>query len=135
MKTTKPMLDYLATCSKISLESFELARLNDLSNLRQQMIEIVDEWVETDIQARIAEWILVRRRQQAAVRHSPQSARRMRSKNAPLPLFPEPEDSQTEFPALASNSVLPVLREAVSDDPARSASRATHSILKSKRIA
>jgi hypothetical protein len=62
------MLDYLATCSKTSLESFELARLNDLANLRKHMIEIVNEWVEADIQARIAEWVLLHRRQQAAAR-------------------------------------------------------------------
>ncbi|MHB8413118.1 MAG: hypothetical protein ACYDDI_14390 [Candidatus Acidiferrales bacterium] len=134
MKTTKPMLDYLATCSKISLESFELARLNDLANLRQQMTEIVNEWVETDIQARIAEWILVRRRQQAA-RRAPQGSRRVRSKNAPLPLFPATGDSQTEFPALAANPVFPALRDAVSDEPVRSVSRATQAIVKSKRIA
>lgn len=134
MKTTKPMLDYLATCSKISLESFELARLNDLANLRQRLTEIVDEWVETDIQARIAEWILVSRRQQAASRAS-QSSRRMRSKNAPLPLFPAPSDSQIEFPALAANAVFPTLRDAVSDEPVRPVSRATQAIVKSKRIA
>ncbi|MHB8755965.1 MAG: hypothetical protein ACYC92_13575 [Candidatus Acidiferrales bacterium] len=134
MKTTKPMLDYLATCSKISLESFELARLNDLANLRQQMMEIVDEWVEADIQARIAEWILVSRRQQAARRAS-RNSRRMSSKNAPLPLFPAPGDSQTEFPALAANPVFPALRDAVSDEPVRPASRATQAIVKSKRIA
>ncbi|HVB08127.1 MAG TPA: hypothetical protein VNF00_04200 [Candidatus Acidoferrales bacterium] len=134
MKTTKPMLEYLATYSKISLESFELARLNDLANLRQQMTEIIDEWVEADIQARIAEWILVSRRQQAARRAS-RNSRRMSSKNAPLPQFPAPGDSQMEFPALAANPVFPALRDAVSDEPIRPVSRATQAIVKSKRIA
>src|SRR5579859_5411523 len=73
------MLDYLATCSKTSLESFELARLNDLANLRKHMIEIVNEWVEADIQARIAEWVLLHRRQQAAARRPPQRVRRARA--------------------------------------------------------
>jgi hypothetical protein len=31
----KPMLEYLASCSKVSLESFELAGLNDRANLRK----------------------------------------------------------------------------------------------------
>lgn len=140
MKTTKAMLDYLATCSKTSLESFELARLNDLANLRKQMIDIVNEWVEADIQARIAEWVLIHRRQQAALRRLPQNARRgrvLRVKNATLPLFADEStgDSPTDFPSLAPNPVLPVLRDAVLDEPARPLRRAPAAIVKAKRIA
>ncbi|MGH9727035.1 MAG: hypothetical protein ACRD4V_00400 [Candidatus Acidiferrales bacterium] len=134
MKTTKPMLDYLATCSQTSLESFQLARLNDLANLRKQMIEIVDQWVESDIQARIAEWILVRRRQQGALR-PPQSVRRMRSKQRPLPLIATPGDSLAQFPALASNPVIPVLRAAIPSESALALGRALEAVAKSKRIA
>ncbi|MGH9865356.1 MAG: hypothetical protein ACRD4H_08080 [Candidatus Acidiferrales bacterium] len=135
MKTTKSMLDYLATCSQTSLESFELARLNDLANLRKQMTELVDEWVEADIQARIAEWILVRRRHHAALRRPPQSIRRMRSKHVPLPLFSGADDSLTQFPALTPNPVIPVLRDAVSDEPVRALRRASDALVKSERIA
>ncbi|HEV2617488.1 MAG TPA: hypothetical protein VGU63_12860 [Candidatus Acidoferrales bacterium] len=134
MKTTKPMLDYLATCSQTSLESFQLARLNDLANLRKQMIEIVDQWVESDIQARIAEWILVRRRRQSPLR-PPQSVRRMRSKQRPLPLIANSIDSLAQFPALSSNDVIPVLCSAVSSASAPAPGRALEAVAKSKRIA
>lgn len=135
MKTTKSMLDYLARCSQTSLESFELARLNDLANLRKQMIDVIDEWVEADIQARIAEWILLRRRRQAALRTSPQSVRRIRSKQIPLPLATAPDDSSARFPTLASHPVISVLRDAVCDDPLPALRRRSEALVKSKRIA
>ncbi|HVA16712.1 MAG TPA: hypothetical protein VMV59_03255 [Candidatus Dormibacteraeota bacterium] len=135
MKTTKSMLDYLATCSQTSLEAFELARLNDLANIRKQMMEVVNDWVESDIQARIAEWILVRRRQQATLRAATQSFRRMRSKQASLPLFPAANDSLAKFPTLAPNAIFPVLRDAVSDEPVRALRRGSEALAKSKRIA
>lgn len=134
MKTTKSMLDYLARCSQTSLESFELARLNDLANLRKQMIDVIDEWVETDIQARIAEWILLRHRQQNSLR-PPQSVRRIRSKHVPLPLVPPPGDSSSQFPDLASHPMISVLRDAVCDDPLRALRHNAEALVKSKRIA
>ncbi|MGH9730571.1 MAG: hypothetical protein ACRD4A_02645 [Candidatus Acidiferrales bacterium] len=134
MKTTKSMLDYLAGCSQISLESFELARLNDLANLRKQMVDVIDEWVETDIQARIAEWILLHRRHENSLR-PPQSVRRIRSKQVPLPLAPAPDDSSTRFPDLASHPLISVLRDAVCNDPLPPLRRRSESLVKSKRIA
>jgi hypothetical protein len=134
MKTTKSMLDYLARCSQTSLESFELARLNDLANIRKQMIDVIDEWVETDIQARIAEWILLRRRHQNSLR-PPQTVRRIRSKQVPLPLAPAPDDSSTQFPDLASHPLISVLRDAVCDDPLPPLRRRSEPLVKSKRIA
>lgn len=91
MKTTKPMLEYLAKCSKITLESFVLARLNDRANLRKELNEVLDELIEVDIQSRIAEWILVYRQEQAA---QPRRERRLQRGPAldiddpKLPLLP-----------------------------------------------
>ncbi|HEV2223690.1 MAG TPA: hypothetical protein VGR84_11870 [Candidatus Acidoferrales bacterium] len=134
MKTTKSMLDYLARCSQTSLESFQLARLNDLANLRKQMIDVIDEWVETDIQARISEWILLRKRHQATLR-PPQTVRRLRSKRVPLPLVPAQDESPTQFPDLASHPLISVLRDAVCDDPLPPLRRRSEALVKSKRIA
>lgn len=134
MKTTKSMLDYLARCSQTSLESFQLARLNDLANLRKQMIDVIDEWVETDIQARISEWILLRKRHQATLR-PPQTVRRLRSKRVPLPLVPAQDESPTQFPDLASHPLISVLRDAVCDDPLPALRRRSEALVKSKRIA
>lgn len=135
MKTTKSMLDYLARCSQTSLESFELARLNDLANLRKQMIDVIDEWVETDIQARIAEWILLRHRQQNSLRPPPQSIRRIRSKQVSLPLVSAPDDSSSQFSDLASHPMISVLRDAVCDDLLPALRRRSEPLVKSKRIA
>lgn len=131
MKTTKSMLDYIATCSKMSLESFELARLNDRANLRKQMIEILDELIEVDIQARVAEWVLVQRRSQeqlqspeGQLRHPPQHAHRHKpfqgvGASASAPRLPTNEPANADgFPALSANPVMSALREAVLDAPA-----------------
>src|SRR5215469_3474382 len=112
MKTTKPLLEYLATCSKISLESFELARLNDRANLRQRIIELMDELVEVDIQARIAEWILVHRRRRTAIRRRSPRNPSVVLKAPSLPLLTPDQgadDNAYDFPLLGANSVMPAL--------------------------
>lgn len=61
MKTSQSLLDYLASCSESSLHAFELARLNDVANLHQQLVQqisaTVGKIVEAEIQAGIANWI------------------------------------------------------------------------------
>lgn len=101
MKTDKPMLEYLANCSKVTLESFVLARLNDRANLRKELNEVLDELIEIDIQSRIAEWILVYKQEQAAL---PRRTRRPRRAPAldvtdlQLPLLPpdRPDEFRSE---------------------------------------
>lgn len=139
MKTTKPMLEYLATCSTVSLESFELARLNDRANLRKHMTELLDEIIEVDIQARVAEWVLLQRRRQEEARFSRRARRSSGTFGGadPLPLFPEKDAAEEQFslPALKKNSVISVLSNAIEESPANL--RRTPGPLpeKSKRIA
>jgi len=64
MSVTRPPLDYLAKCSQMSLESVELSRLNLASNLRKEFHEILDEWIESEVDARLARSILEWRRGQ-----------------------------------------------------------------------
>ncbi len=138
MKTTKPMLEYLATCSKVSLESFELARLNERANLRKEMVELLDELIEVDIQARIAEWLLTQRRlQAAAMQRAPRRLRRNRSgESASLPLLPMTNEAgRLGFPALGANRVTRVLRDAADDSLASFPHDAVPVAEKTKRIA
>jgi hypothetical protein len=140
MKTTKPMLEYLATCSKVSLESFELARLNDRANLRKHMIELLDELIEVDIQARVAEWILTHRRRQAEVRSSRRIRRNSSAalKGISLPLFSAEnanEDGASVLSALEASPVMPALVDAVLDSPTALHRSATSLPEKSRRIA
>jgi hypothetical protein len=62
MAATRPSLEYLVTSSQQSLESFELSRLNQASNLRKELRDVVEEWVQTEVDARFARWILECRR-------------------------------------------------------------------------
>jgi hypothetical protein len=64
MGATRPPLDYLATCSQMSLESVELSRLNLASNLRKEFQEILNEWIDSEVDARLARSILEWRRAQ-----------------------------------------------------------------------
>ncbi|HKF52564.1 MAG TPA: hypothetical protein VKB26_09645 [Candidatus Acidoferrales bacterium] len=138
MKTTKPLLEYLATCSKISLESFELARLNDRANLRKRMIELMDELVEVDIQARIAEWILVHRRSQAAIRRRSPRNTPTALKDSSLPLLTSSQDRNEDgcdLPLLGPNPVIRALRRASIESPTPVSGHVAPITEKSRRIA
>lgn len=67
MSATRPSLDYLATCSEMSLESVELSRLNIAANLRKEFREILEEWIDTEVDARLARTLLEWRRAHDAV--------------------------------------------------------------------
>ena len=58
MGVTRPPLEYLAGCSKVALESFELSRLNEASNYRKEVQQILQGWIDTEVDARLARWIL-----------------------------------------------------------------------------
>ncbi len=83
---TNPPLEYLVTSSQAGLETFELARLNKIANLRKELREIVEEWIEAETQSRLARWILQCRRTQDAA-SNPQD-----SELSPLPVEDVAED-------------------------------------------
>ena len=58
----KSSVEYLAGASTISLESYELARLNQIANLRKELREVMEEWIEAEVEARFARWVLENRR-------------------------------------------------------------------------
>lgn len=57
-----PSFEYLEMCSEASLESYELSRLNRAANLRKEMRQLIDEWIDCEVGARIARWMLESRR-------------------------------------------------------------------------
>ncbi|HXU21726.1 MAG TPA: hypothetical protein VN788_14170, partial [Verrucomicrobiae bacterium] len=71
---TRPPLEYLASCSKVSLESFELARLNEASNYRKEVQQILQGWIDTEVDARLARWILESKLAQADQRDGRRAA-------------------------------------------------------------
>jgi len=64
MRAPQPPLEYLVTASQTSLEAFELAQLNRSANLRKELRDILDEWLQTEVDARVSRWILECRRAQ-----------------------------------------------------------------------
>src|ERR1700675_1102236 len=60
MASAQPPFEYLISSSEESLESFELSRLSHVANHRKELRTVLDEFVEAEIQARIARWILDR---------------------------------------------------------------------------
>jgi hypothetical protein len=62
VRSPQPPLEYLITCSQSSLEGFELARLDQISQLRRKIDEIQNEWVEAEVAARFARLLLETRR-------------------------------------------------------------------------
>jgi hypothetical protein len=68
MGSTHPPLESLLTFSQNCLEGFEHSRLNLISNIRKEIHQALDEWVESEVDARFARWILESR--QAGEVHS-----------------------------------------------------------------
>jgi hypothetical protein len=66
MGSAHPPLESLLTFSQTCLAGFENSRLNRISNLRKELRELVDEWIEFEIEARLARWILDDRQSGAA---------------------------------------------------------------------
>lgn len=56
---------YLQSCSIEALESLVLARKNAAANLLGETRSLLQRWVQADIDARLAEWMLAMRRSQA----------------------------------------------------------------------
>jgi hypothetical protein len=89
VRDSEPSLEYLLGCSKISLESFGLSRLNRASNLRKELSQVAEEWVAAEVSFRLARLIVDRRDAgQAAASLSPTQPAMLSSGNQltlPLP--------------------------------------------------
>jgi len=62
MDDSQPPVEFMATTSKMSLESYELSRLNVAANLRRDLYDVVERWIEAEVEARLARWVLEHRR-------------------------------------------------------------------------
>jgi hypothetical protein len=67
MSATRLPLPYLATCSEMSLESVELSRLNRAANLRKEFHQILEDWIDSEVDARLARSLLEWKREQETV--------------------------------------------------------------------
>jgi hypothetical protein len=58
MRSPQPSLALMTTFSDSSLEGFELARLDEISQLRRKVQEIHEEWIEAEVAAHLARLLL-----------------------------------------------------------------------------
>ena len=62
MGDARPGLEYLVACSDMSLESFQMSRMNQAANLQRQIRTLVDQWIGIEVDAGLAGWMLECRR-------------------------------------------------------------------------
>ena len=58
---SEPPWRFLLSASASSLQSFELSRLNLSANLRAEMAQLLDQWVEESASAMLARWLILQR--------------------------------------------------------------------------
>jgi hypothetical protein len=61
-RRTAPPFEFLVKASKHSLASYELSRLNHASNLREEIADLLDAWLDEQAAALLARWLLDRHR-------------------------------------------------------------------------
>lgn len=61
-----PPWEFLLSASRNSLQSYELSRLGHVSNLRKEIVALVDQWVEENSSAMLARWLMEQREREPA---------------------------------------------------------------------
>jgi hypothetical protein len=55
---TQPPWEFLLTASRNSLQSYELSRLSHAANLRKEITQLLESWVEENSAAMLARWLI-----------------------------------------------------------------------------
>jgi hypothetical protein len=58
---TQPPWEFLLSASSNSLQSYELSRLNHAANLRKEITQLLDSWLEENSSALLARWLMRQR--------------------------------------------------------------------------
>ncbi len=62
---TEPPWEFLLSASRNSLQSYELSRLSHASNLRKEITQLLDSWLEENSAALLARWLMEQRERPA----------------------------------------------------------------------
>ena len=62
----QPPWEFLLTASRNTLQSYELSRLGHASNLRKEIGELLDQYLEENTSAMLARWLMNQRMQPPA---------------------------------------------------------------------
>src|SRR6202021_1564293 len=107
--------EYLLTSSGASIESFHLSRLNAVANLRKELHELFEEWVEAEVQARLAQWLLARKNSENLAAAGSITIASTENRNAQIAATPSTTRSLTRSPTRTTSR-----RTAAADSAARS---------------
>jgi hypothetical protein len=66
---TQPPWEFLLSASRNSLQSYELSRLSHAANLRKEITQLLDSWLEENTAAMLARWLMQQRETSAARDH------------------------------------------------------------------
>jgi hypothetical protein len=58
---TQPPWEFLLSASSNSLQSYELSRLNHAANLRKEITQLLDSWLDENASALLARWLIRQR--------------------------------------------------------------------------
>jgi len=114
--------EYLLTSSGASIESFHLSRLNAVANLRKELHELFEEWVEAEVQARLAQWLLARKNSETLAAAGSITIASTENRNAQIAATPSTRRSPTRSPTRTTTR-----RTAAADSAARSCVARLHS--------
>jgi hypothetical protein len=62
---TQPPWEFLLPASRNSLQSYELSRLSHAANLRKEITQLLDSWLEENTAAMLARWLIEQRERPA----------------------------------------------------------------------
>ena len=57
MGNRTPAIEYLVSCSSVSVAGFELSCYNRAANLRKQLYQVLEDWIREEVDARLAGWV------------------------------------------------------------------------------
>jgi len=67
---TEPPWEFLLSASRNSLQSYELSRLSHAANLRKEIAQLLDSWLEENTAAMLARWLMEEREHATPARES-----------------------------------------------------------------
>ena len=56
--SAEPPWEFLLSASRVSLQSFELSRLSHAANVRKEIVQLLDTWLEETSAALLARWLI-----------------------------------------------------------------------------
>src|ERR1051325_4269815 len=70
----QPPWEFLLSASRNSLQSYELSRLSHAANLRKEISQLLDSWLEENTAAMLARWLMEQRERPADASAAAESA-------------------------------------------------------------